>query len=90
MTNYCDYGHPTTQQLRLLPTAGDDLHRNTITCKTHFLDALRDRAERRLVASFDFNPYPRWRDLKVYDPPRKRPRARSVTVRHITRKKVQP
>jgi hypothetical protein len=63
---YCDHGHSTNGEVRLLPTNEGNLHGNIICCKLHFE---KEMAFRRIMNNKYENLYItdiKWEDLKVY------------------------
>lgn len=66
---HCDYGHFVNKQVRLLPWGKGDLGGNSIVCKTHYDQVMRERREEveegKIPAD---NPayFPAWHNLEVY------------------------
>lgn len=64
--NQCDHGHETYNETRLVPTSGGDMHGNMIYCIEHYLAEMEYRRQMNTQGSADFNPFPKWEDLKIY------------------------
>jgi len=59
--NFCDHGHHTDDETRLLPIGGGG---NVIVCFTHWEYELRFRRE-RIAAGVPFD-LPEWKSLAIY------------------------
>jgi hypothetical protein len=60
-TNFCDYDHRTTHEVRLLSTGGD----NMIVCHRHYVLEMEYR--RGKIADGVPFELPEWEKLKVYE-----------------------
>jgi len=65
--NYCEYGHLTTGDVRLLPTGVHTNHGNVIICRKHYTAEMKFRHNIHWEGIAGFNAFPEWETLKIHN-----------------------